>query len=41
VPTPSGSSGDEYQVVPGTTASLQVITAGSTSNTADLQIVSP
>ena len=41
VPTPSGSSGDEYQVIPGTTASLQVVTAGGTSNMADLQIGSP
>jgi hypothetical protein len=41
VPTPSGSSGDEYQVVPGTTASLQVVTAGGTSNMAALRIVSP
>jgi hypothetical protein len=41
VPTPTGSSGDEYQVVPGTTASLQVTTAGGMSNTADLRIVSP
>jgi IPT/TIG domain len=41
VPTPSGSSGDEYHVVPGTTASLQVATAGGTSNMAGLRIVSP
>jgi hypothetical protein len=41
VPTPSGMSGDEYQVVPGTTASLQVVTAGGTSNMAGLRIVSP
>jgi hypothetical protein len=41
VPDRSGSSGDEYQVVPGTTASLQVATAGGTSNTVYLRIVSP
>ena len=41
VPTPSGASGDQYQVVPGTTATLQVVSAGGTSNTVHLQIVSP
>jgi hypothetical protein len=41
VPTPSGSSGDQYQVVPGTTASLQVVTAGGTSNTMNLGIAAP
>jgi NPCBM-associated, NEW3 domain of alpha-galactosidase len=41
VPTPSGASGDQYQVVAGTTATLQVVTAGGTSNTVPLRIVSP
>jgi hypothetical protein len=41
VPTPSGASGDQYQVVAGTTATLQVVTAGGTSNPVPLRIVSP
>jgi NPCBM-associated, NEW3 domain of alpha-galactosidase len=40
VPTPSGPDGDTYQVVPGTTAKLQVITVGGESNTVNLSIVS-
>jgi hypothetical protein len=38
VPTPSGASGDQYQVVPGTTATLQVVTAGGPSNAVPLRI---
>jgi hypothetical protein len=40
VPTPSGPGGDTYQVVPGTRASLQVITVGGQSNTVTLRIAS-
>jgi NPCBM-associated, NEW3 domain of alpha-galactosidase len=40
VPTPSGPGGDTYQVVPGTRASLQVITVGGQSNTVTLGIAS-
>jgi hypothetical protein len=40
VPTPSGPGGNTYQVVPGTTASLQVITVGGQSNTVSLPIAS-
>jgi hypothetical protein len=38
VPTPSGASGDQYQVTPGTTATLQVVTAGGASNRVPLRI---
>ncbi len=40
VPSPSGPGGDTYQVVPGTTASLQVTTVGGQSNSVSLPIVS-
>lgn len=41
VPTGSGASGDQYHVVPGTEASLQVTTAGGTSNVVHLGITAP
>jgi hypothetical protein len=38
IPTPSGTAGDQYELIPATTATLQVVTAGGTSNTVPLGI---
>ena len=39
VPAPSGPDGDTYRVVPGTTASVQVVTVGGQSNAVNLSVV--